>query len=219
MGRLPCSMAREAHNSTVTDDLEHTRSVRPAPPPALVEPPAPDRAARPSQAAEIPAQAAARPAEDAARPAPEQAASVREQPADTGSITRPPQARRPYRIKMTDGVVVALDLTVYLGRRPSVPRIASDRRVRLVAVPSAEKQVSATHLELRQAGDAVVATDMRSTNGSTVIVPGSKPRTLLRGESAVVTPGTLIDLGDGNVLELLSPERLTAESPRQDANA
>lgn len=114
---------------------------------------------------------------------------------------------------MADGVVVALDLTVYLGRKPSVPRIASDRRVRLVAVPSADKQVSATHLELRQNGDAVVATDMRSTNGSTVIVPGSKPRTLLRGESAVVTPGTLIDLGDGNVLELLSPERLVAEQP------
>ena len=109
-------------------------------------------------------------------------------------------------------VVVSLDLTVYLGRKPSVPRIASDRRVRLVAVPSPGKQVSATHLELRQTGDAVVATDMRSTNGSTVTVPGSKPRTLLRGESAVVTPGTMIDLGDGNVLELLSPERLTAES-------
>ena len=46
-----------------------------------------------------------------------------------------------------------------------------------------------------------------------MIVPGSKPRTLLRGESAVVTPGTLIDLGDGNVLELLSPERLTADEP------
>jgi hypothetical protein len=111
---------------------------------------------------------------------------------------------------MADGVVVSLDLTVYLGRRPSVPRVASDRRVRLVAVPSEQKEVSATHLELRLTGDAVVATDMRSTNGSTVIVPGNPPRTLLRGESAVVTPGTLIDLGDGNVLEVLSPERLTA---------
>jgi pSer/pThr/pTyr-binding forkhead associated (FHA) protein len=92
-----------------------------------------------------------------------------------------------------------------------VPRVASDRRVRLVAVPSRQKEVSATHLELRLTGDAVVATDMRSTNGSTVTVPGSKPRTLLRGESAVVTPGTVIDLGDGNLLEVLSPERLTVE--------
>ncbi len=207
----------------MTDDLEHTRSVRPAPPPELVEPPAPDRNPRSAPTVVIPAQAEpeppakpAKPAEPPAKPA----ASAPEPSVDTASVTRPPGPRRPYRVKMTDGVVVSLDLTVYLGRRPSVPRIASDRRVRLVAVPSAEKQVSATHLELRQTGDAVVATDMRSTNGSTVIVPGSKPRTLLRGESAVVTPGTLIDLGDGNVLELLSPERLTADpGTPEDASA
>jgi pSer/pThr/pTyr-binding forkhead associated (FHA) protein len=114
---------------------------------------------------------------------------------------------------MADGVVVSLDLTVYLGRRPSVPRVASDRRVRLVAVPSREKEVSATHLELRRTGDAIVATDMRSTNGTVVNVPGSAPRTLLRGESAVVTPGSLIDLGDGNVLELLAPQAPSPEAP------
>ncbi len=217
----------------VTDDLEHTRSVRPAPPPELVEPPAPDRSTRSAPTVVIPAQGGGEPvpiakpaktpkpaAEPATPPPATAAAPAPEPPVDTSSVTRPPEPRRPYRIKMTDGVVVALDLTVYLGRRPSVPRIASDRRVRLVAVPSAEKQVSATHLELRQTGDAVVATDMRSTNGSTVIVPGSKPRTLLRGESVVVTPGTLIDLGDGNVLEMLSPERLTADpASRGDAGA
>jgi pSer/pThr/pTyr-binding forkhead associated (FHA) protein len=174
----------------VTDPDEHTQAARPARPPELVEPPAPAKGELPT-VDKLP---------EAAEP-----------PVETGSLTRSPAPRRPYRLKMADGVVVSLDLTVYLGRRPSVPRIASDRRVRLVAVPSAEKEVSATHLELRLTGDSVVATDMRSTNGSTVIVPGSKPRTLLRGESAVVTPGTLIDLGDGNVLEVLSPERLTLE--------
>jgi hypothetical protein len=44
-----------------------------------------------------------------------------------------------------------------------------------------------------------------------VNVPGSAPRTLLRGESAVVTPGSLVDLGDGNVLELLAPEAPSPE--------
>jgi hypothetical protein len=173
----------------VTDELEHTRNVERPTPPALVEPPAPAKG-------ELPV---------APRPVPSTGTTTG--PTDTS----PPEPRRPYRLKMADGVVVNLDLTVYLGRRPSVPRVASDRRVRLVAVPSAQKEVSATHLELRLTGDAVVATDMRSTNGSTVIVPGSRPRTLLRGESAVVTPGTLIDLGDGNVLEVLSPERLVLE--------
>jgi hypothetical protein len=129
---------------------------------------------------------------------------------DTARTVVPPQpqpeALPPHRLRMADGVTVNLDLTVFLGRDPSVPRIAAERRVRLVTVPSPGKQVSATHLEVRSSGDTIVATDMRSTNGSVVTVPGSAPRTLLRGESAVLTPGSLIDLGDGNVLELLGPD-------------
>jgi hypothetical protein len=198
----------------VTEDTEQTRSVRPTPPPELVEPPSPAAGKRTTPDVVVPPEPPAEPPAEAAETAApvDTAPHVDAEPVDDLPDDGPPEPRRPYRVKMADGVVVTLDLTVYLGRRPSVPRIASDRRVRLVAVPSLDKQVSATHLELRQSGDAVVATDMRSTNGSTVIVPGSKPRTLLRGESAVVTPGTLIDLGDGNVLELLSPERLTADS-------
>jgi pSer/pThr/pTyr-binding forkhead associated (FHA) protein len=192
----------------VTDEeLEHTRSVERPSPPKLVEPPAPERAGALPDTSQIPV-ASATGATAAAAPG----ATVPSSTAPVATITKAPEPRRPYRLKMADGVVVNLDLTVYLGRRPSVPRIASDRRVRLVAVPSVAKEVSATHLELRQNGDAIVATDMRSTNGSTVTVPGSKPRTLLRGESAVVTPGTLIDLGDGNVLEVLSPERVTEQA-------
>jgi hypothetical protein len=179
----------------VTDELEHTRNVERPTPPALVEPPAPEKGEYSTGSVEMPERQTAEP----------------EPPAEVTAPPAAPGPKAPYRLKMADGVIVNLDLTVYLGRKPSVPRVASDRRVRLVAVPSRQKEVSATHLELRLTGDAVVATDMRSTNGSTVTVPGSKPRTLLRGESAVVTPGTVIDLGDGNLLEVLSPERLTVE--------
>ena len=193
--------AAQNRGVTGTDDLEHTLGVERPAPPALVEPPTPtrDRVSVPDLA-HVPA--ADHTPEPVDTPAPR----------DAPAVPEAPPARRPYRLRMADGVVVNLDLTVYLGRRPSVPRIASDRRVRLVTVPSRGKEVSATHLELRWTGDAVVATDMRSTNGSQVMVPGNQPRTLLRGESAVVTPGTLIDLGDGNVLEVLSPERLTVDS-------
>jgi hypothetical protein len=201
MGDVRRSGTARAQNRPVTDaeDLEHTRNVERAAPPKLVEPPAPERHSSISRT-DVPV---------VPEPSP-----VAEEPAAEKPVAppEPPAGRRPYRLKMTDGVIVNLDLTVYLGRRPSVPRVASDRRVRLVAVPSKGKEVSATHLELRWTGDAVVATDMRSTNGSQVMVPGNQPRTLLRGESAVVTPGTLIDLGDGNVLEVLSPERLTVDS-------
>jgi hypothetical protein len=162
-----------------------------------VEPPEPARAAAPADA-------------EAGAAEPESSVAAPAEPAEPAESAEPAEPRGPYRLRMADGVVVSLDLTVYLGRRPSVPRVASDRRVRLVAVPSRQKEVSATHLELRRTGDAIVATDMRSTNGTIVNVPGSPPRTLLRGESAVVTPGSLIDLGDGNVLELLAPERIPA---------
>ena len=50
----------------------------------------------------------------------------------------------------------------------------------------------------------VVATDMRSTNGTVVQMPGAAPRTLIRGESAVLVPGTRIDLGEGAVLDILA---------------
>lgn len=181
----------------MTDELEQTRSVERQVPPPLVEPPKPERADATAPVSVQPP--AVQP--PAAPPAPAAAPRAPE----------PPEQRGPYRLRMADGVIVDLDLTVYLGRRPSVPRVASDRRVRLVAVPSAQREVSATHLELRMTGDAVVATDMRSTNGTIVTVPGSAPRTLLRGESAVLTPGALVDLGDGNVLELLTRMRIEAE--------
>jgi len=129
------------------------------------------------------------------------------------------EERGPYRLRMADGVVVDLDLTVYLGRQPSVPRVAQDRRVRLVRVPSPRKEVSSTHLELRRSGQALVATDMRSTNGSVILAPGLPPRTLLRGESAVLVPGTRIDIGDGNVLEVLAPAPLAVRQQEEGDGA
>ena len=103
-----------------------------------------------------------------------------------------------------DGSEVVLDVTVYVGRKPSVPRIHTGAAPRLVTLPSPGKELSATHLELKVVGGSVVATDMRSTNGTVVQLPGAAPRTLIRGESAVLVPGTRIDLGEGAVLDILA---------------
>jgi pSer/pThr/pTyr-binding forkhead associated (FHA) protein len=64
--------------------------------------------------------------------------------------------------------------------------------------------MSSTHLELKVVGGSLVASDMRSTNGTVVQLPGAAPRSLIRGESAVIVPGTRIDLGEGAVLEILA---------------
>jgi hypothetical protein len=105
-----------------------------------------------------------------------------------------------FRIGRT---VVWLDAVSYVGRRPSSPRIIYGQMPRLVRVPSPRQEVSSTHVELRQLGASVVLTDMRSTNGSIVFPPGGEPRKLRQGESVVATPGTLVDIGDGNVIEIL----------------
>jgi pSer/pThr/pTyr-binding forkhead associated (FHA) protein len=126
---------------------------------------------------------------------------------DDGAEPLPPLAIYGFRLSGSD-VVVVLDRPAFIGRRPSPPRIPSGAPPRLVRVHSPRGEVSATHLELRQLGSTVVVTDMRSTNGSIVVFPGSEARSLRGGESIVVTPGTLVDIGDGNVVEILPLQQL-----------
>lgn len=123
--------------------------------------------------------------------------------ADVARI-RPPAP--PLRVLLADGTEIPLDALVYLGRKPSVPRIHVGPEPRLVTLPSPGRELSATHLELRLVGATLVASDMRSTNGTVIRLPGAAPRTLIRGESAVVVAGTRIELGDGAVLDILPPQ-------------
>jgi hypothetical protein len=112
----------------------------------------------------------------------------------------PPESFFRFRI---GGATYWIDAVTYVGRRPSSPRIMYGQMPRLIRVASPKQEVSGTHLELRQLGSSVVATDMRSTNGSIVSAPGAGPFKLRQGESVVVAPGTLLDIGDGNILEIL----------------
>jgi hypothetical protein len=120
--------------------------------------------------------------------------------------TEPAPARYGFRVGPT-GASEPLTGAVYVGRAPRSPRITTGAAPRLVTVPSPKGEVSGTHLEIRQLGASVVVTDLRSTNGSVVAVPGIAPHTLRPGESMVVSPGTLVDIGDGNVVEILPLQR------------
>ena len=105
---------------------------------------------------------------------------------------------------------ITLDRPCFIGRRPAAPRITRGPAPRLLRVPSPLKEVSATHIELRQLGSSVIVTDLKSTNGSIVMVPGAVPRKLRQGESVVISPGTLVDIGDENVLQILPMRHLAA---------
>ena len=125
----------------------------------------------------------------------------------TVAITLPPVEREPIpapRLRMPDGAVVVVEAgTVYVGRHPTLPRVPASGIPQLVAVESPGREVSSTHLAISAVGGAIVVRDMLSTNGTVVKTVGVPARTLLRGESAVVTAGTTLDLGDGNVIEVL----------------
>ena len=110
-----------------------------------------------------------------------------------------------YGFRINGGQAYPLDAVHYFGRNPRQPRIPLPDPSRLVPVVSATKSVSATHLEIKQIGDSIVATDLKSTNGTSVIAPQSHWQRLRAGESVVVVPGTFIDIGDGNVIEILPP--------------
>ena len=110
-----------------------------------------------------------------------------------------------YGFRINGGQAYPLDAVHYFGRNPRQPRIPLPDPSRLVPVVSGSKSVSATHLEIKQIGDSIVATDLKSTNGTSVIPPQGHWRRLRQGESVVVIPGTFIDIGDGNVIEILPP--------------
>lgn len=104
--------------------------------------------------------------------------------------------------------IVTLEVPLVIGRRPSAPRVVSGAAPRLTVVTSPHSEVSATHVEIRQEGSAVVVTDLRSTNGTRVTIPGRQPVSLRQGESIVVLAGTIVDIGDGNRLEILPLTRI-----------
>lgn len=108
-----------------------------------------------------------------------------------------------YGFRIGNSQIVLLDAIAYIGRKPTTPRVVRGGVPRLVRVQSASQEVSSTHLELRQVGSTVVALDLNSTNGTRLAVPGHPVRALRPGESAVVTVGSLIDIGDRNVIEIL----------------
>ena len=121
---------------------------------------------------------------------------------------------RPHSLRLAREVL-SLDRPVVVGRRPSAPRVQRGAPARLVTVGAPGGSVSASHVDVRQEGEVVVVTDLRSTNGTRVQPPGRPAVQLRQGESVVVLAGTVVDLGDGVVLEILPPQRLTLKDGPQ----
>lgn len=119
-------------------------------------------------------------------------------PAVAGVAERVPSIRIAER-------VLRLDRVVIVGRRPAPPRVLRGPSPELVTVPSPRQQVSASHLAVSASGTAVVVEDLGSTNGTVIRPLGAPPIRMPSGGSMVVLTGTVVEIGDGNSIEILSP--------------
>jgi FHA domain len=117
-----------------------------------------------------------------------------------------------FTLRLVTGARYGLSSAVIVGRAPRVARLSTDDAVQLVSVSSREGLVSSTHAELRQVGDVVVVTDLRSTNGTRVTLPNGVSRQLAPGDSMALGEGAVVDIGDGNRIEVLR------ETPRDASN-
>lgn len=108
-----------------------------------------------------------------------------------------PAVPRVHKLRMSSGLLVPLDRAVLIGRAPVVSRVAARDLPRLVTVTSPNQDISRTHAQVHTDGEHVLVTDLNSTNGMLLTEPGQAPRRLRSGEPTPISPGALVDLGDG----------------------
>lgn len=108
----------------------------------------------------------------------------------------------PRTVVLSTGQVIALNRPVLIGRSPSVSRVSASTMPRLVSVPSPKQDISRTHVEIRQDGDVVLVTDLSSTNGTILHVPGLSPRRLYPGMPTLIEDDDVVDLGDGVTIRI-----------------
>jgi hypothetical protein len=111
-----------------------------------------------------------------------------------------PQPAFTLRVGVSETIM--LDQPTIIGRNPRAPGLPYGADARLVTVPSPELEVSSSHVEIQQVGEAVVVTDLRSTNGTFILHQDRAPERLRPGESRVLPAGAALDIGDGNIIEI-----------------
>jgi FHA domain len=102
-------------------------------------------------------------------------------------------------LRLSLGDVIALDRGVLMGRNPRTDFAGTDgeERPHVVKLPSADGDISRTHLRVTLDGWHVLVTDLNSTNGTLVALPGRDPQQLRPGEPVPIQPGTVVTLADG----------------------
>lgn len=105
-------------------------------------------------------------------------------------IPRPPLGV----LRLSNGDTVVLDRACVLGRNPRVPPGLAGEQPNLVRLIDPDKDISGQHLEVRLDYWHVAVTDLGSTNGTQVVLPGESPVTLRPNDPMMIEPGTKVIL-------------------------
>lgn len=102
-------------------------------------------------------------------------------------------------LRLSAGDVISLDRDVVMGRSPKADFGGTDgeERPHVVKLTSADSDISRTHLRVTLDGWHVLVTDLNSTNGTLVTLPGREPEQLRPGHPMPIKPGTVVTLADG----------------------
>lgn len=119
-------------------------------------------------------------------------------PRDPVPVPRPPLGI----LRLSLGDVISLDRGVVMGRNPrtdvaDIAGLDGEERPHIVKLSAADGDVSRTHLSVSLDGWQVLVTDLNSTNGTIVTLPGRDPQQLQPGEPTPIRPGTVVTLAEG----------------------
>lgn len=108
---------------------------------------------------------------------------------------QPFATRRPTmgRLVLSSGGIIPLDSDVVLGRAPFV---VDPDGSHVISVPSPTNDISRSHVRFGIDGWLVQVTDLGSTNGTLVTVPGQQPVRLRPHDPFTILPGTTVSLAD-----------------------
>ncbi len=109
---------------------------------------------------------------------------------DSVRVPRPPLGS----LRFSNGETVVLDRTVVLGRNPVLPTGYIGEQPNLLRLNDPGKDVSSQHAEVKLDHWHVVVSDLGSTNGTVVVLPGREPVQLRPGDPLMIEPGTQVVL-------------------------
>ena len=99
-------------------------------------------------------------------------------------------------LRFSNGIEVELDRAVIVGRAPKAERISAREIPQLITLPSPDKDISRSHMEVRLDGWHVIVVDLGSTNGTVVTLPGQAPERLRPSEEQPISPGTVVTIAE-----------------------